>query len=105
MKFFVSIAFLLFCLTGSGQAGIQLPKLNPSNISPYSILQRSICKKVSFSKATGLNLTPSFYFKSPFSYRDQLGFICKWELDRDKIKKPVRFRLGSYDYVNRLEGK
>jgi len=45
-------------------------------------------------------------FKSPFQYRDQIGFFCRWELNLDKqVSHPVRFRLGSVDYVNRLEGK
>ena len=45
-------------------------------------------------------------FVSPYKYKNQLGFVCKWELKMDeKTKNPVRFRLGSYDYVNKLEGK
>ena len=48
----------------------------------------------------------SYVFKSPYNHRNELGFICKWELDNDKsLKRPIRFRLGSYDYVNRMEGK
>lgn len=48
----------------------------------------------------------SMAFVSPFKYADQLGFVCKWELKMDaKIKNPIRLRLGSYDYVNKLEGK
>lgn len=45
-------------------------------------------------------------FTSPYNYADDLGFFCKWELQVDKkTKQPVRFRLGSFDYVNHLEGK
>lgn len=45
-------------------------------------------------------------FKTPYRYEDDLGFFCKVELKWDKkLVRPFRFRLGSYDYVNRLEGK
>lgn len=52
-------------------------------------------------------LSPSQQQPNPaaYAYKD-LAFFCKIEVQLEKaVKLPVKFRLGSVDYVDYLEGK
>ncbi|MBS1563388.1 MAG: hypothetical protein JST39_03320 [Bacteroidetes bacterium] len=50
--------------------------------------------------------TSSNSYISLNSYVKYLGFFCRKELQVEKITSlPLRFRLGTLEYVNRLEGK
>lgn len=43
---------------------------------------------------------------SIFIPKDHLAFFCRIELHLEKATRmPIKFRLGSVDYVDRLEGK
>lgn len=56
-------------------------------------------------KRSNERMTSTKAIPSAFCYKD-LGFFCKIELKLDKIiVTPIRFRLGSLDYTNSLEGK
>lgn len=49
--------------------------------------------------------TPSYHTPVVYCYQD-IGFFCKIDVQLEKaVKLPVKFRLGTVQYVNKLEGK
>ncbi len=85
--------------------GIMIIFLNISHNSSAQLLQKRIIgtgnKLETFTPATFTNasIPADFYTKN-------MGFFCKKELILEKNTKiPLRFRLGSLNYVNYLEGK
>ena len=56
--------------------------------------------------APGLFSLPVQPVITPDYYTRHFGYFCKKELQFEKATAiPLRFRLGSLDYVNRMEGK
>ena len=57
-------------------------------------------------KKSHVDLSKPKPFLSPDFYSKQLGFFCTQEIKMDKITKiPFRFRLGSVEQCDWLEGK
>ncbi len=83
---------------------------NISKINTYSIFHQSNYKNFSPKKTAEkpvflLSLVSCSVVNADF-YTRNFGFFCKKELQFEKVTKiPLRFRLGSLQYNDYLEGK
>ena len=68
--------------------------------SVFLINRSIITAETKATQPLSINNIPADY------YTKNMGFMCKKELQLEKnTKLPIRFRLGSLNYVNYLEGK
>lgn len=107
MKHILSIALIFSTLTAFSQVGLNADNHAPKVDIP-SFVFANIQKVKQQSDTQSLILTedksPEFLHKC-YSYED-LAFFCKIEVQLENaVKFPVKFRLGSVDYVDYLEGK
>jgi hypothetical protein len=102
MKQFFFILLNLVCFQVKAQQTFKLQLKKPTQLffqKPAISIDKKNTVPFSFSSKSNVVIPSNFHLKS-------FGFFCYKELQFEKATKiPFRFRLGSMDYVNQLEGK
>ncbi len=110
----VKTNFLFFCMifvggTSFAQNNTEKLTVNPNLYSIKPVLKpvNTFYHKLNTTKLAGPAITAKpFIIVSPGYYTQNFGFFCKKELQLEKITKiPFRFRLGSVQQCDWMEGK
>jgi hypothetical protein len=103
--FFVNLLLLPACFVfGQGGKALPLYKQYP-NYATFNLVKNTNKGFLMINHSDSLNNQP-IRLLAPDYYVKGLGFFCKKELQLEKITKiPFRFRLGTLDYVDKMEGK
>lgn len=105
-NFFIFCAFFL-THTAFAQVGLNLTShLDAAEIPDFSpAVKLSNIQNAAATSVLNLPETPPPFLQKYYNYND-LAFFCKVEVQLEKaVTFPVKFRLGSVDYVDMLEGK
>jgi hypothetical protein len=82
------------------------PVFKPIDVSHLSLKTIPVAKPITATKAIFTVNPVSYFVINPGYYTQHFGFFCKKELQLEKITKiPFRFRLGSIQQCDWMEGK
>jgi hypothetical protein len=112
-KFIVVFFLLAFnFLTATAQESSAAPLLIRTSVNGKEIRTSPLsARSVEMARALPASITSSFiHYRSlaPDFYLKTLGFVCKAEYRIEKklnLPLALRLRVGSLEYVNKLEGK
>lgn len=118
ISFIVAVFLTVFAMVTKAQQGFSFPEnkyfriewslkldlqksFSPASTSPFSFSDNKfISQKIPFTEQAQSTLLNGDF------YAQHLGFVCRKEYKLEKATHiPFRFRLGSLEYCNYLEGK
>lgn len=110
---FLVVFLLMFFASMNGQApvvpGIGISGFKKTHYQTTAKPFQSRFARPVYLKAEDHTPAPAFKLlnlPTVATYVNNLGFFCRYELKMDKVLAiPLRFRLGSREYVDRMEGK